>query len=233
MKVSVKAMVVGDSTPVDVVETTLQSFFIDDMQKYQDTEKYPLDKDRREGGCQFAFDRDPNTPIRCINCDAAPCKCSRDYEERGHAVKRYALQRFTQTKVYILDLDLNERPRGSVKVKKDHPLLDEEELKLQEFERHIVTIPKILFFYRTKCNGFRIGFESEEFITTNEMYESLCTEAEREVESRTPGRRFSHDGSVAMFHSDRVCSGGRPMRSNAFWNYPRVHNPVSVVSGSA
>jgi hypothetical protein len=217
MKVFVKALVLGGlAIPAEVVETSLHRFFIDDVAKYQDKVKYPLTDDDRHGGCQFAFDRDQQMPLRCIDCNRASCVCPA-YRPRN----RYALQRFTETRVYILDIDPNP-PR------KSYLLPPEQEQELRQMEQRIKTLDA-MFFYRTKSNGFRIGFEAPTPITTPEHYKDLCMSAEQVVKAITPDLRLE-ERIATWFHSDRIHPNADPqkpeMRSNAFWSYPRVQNPV-------
>jgi hypothetical protein len=227
MLVLVKPMVIGGPpTPAEQLEASLQEFFIDDVQVYQDPMKFPLQHQHthyREGGCQYAFDRDPNAPLRCIDCNLAKCNCSAERTRN-----RYALQRFTTTRIYILDIDLNgTRPRSYGTFSKYHTLRYEEEIQLRQMEARLMGLKNILLFYRTKCNGFRIGFETETPILNMEDYEGLCMGAEREVERITPdGRLPPADDGKAWFHVDRIWSGGRPFRSHAYWSYPRVQNPI-------
>lgn len=225
MLVFVKNMVLGQRSELPKrVDATLQQFFIDRAKQYQNPESFPLDKNRwcREGGCQFAFDRDESAPLRCINCNLADCTCR---AANDCAVsKRYALQRFTETRIYLLDIDLNNtRNRSDGAFCKYDALQCPEELELRQMERRLMDVPDIIFFYRTKCNGFRIAFEAVELIDNMERYEDLCFEAERRVEPLTPDRRFSEYG---WFKVDRIVQGGRNYRSHAYWSYPRVHNPI-------
>ena len=76
----------------------------------------------------------------------------------------------------------------------------------------------ICFFYRSKCNGFRVAFEFHEPIHDLETYEKHHDAKVRLVRGCTPDGELSN---AAWFHIDGV---GR--RGQAYWSYPRVHNPV-------
>jgi hypothetical protein len=225
MIVFVKTMLIGkESEPPERIDTTLQQFFVDDVMKYQNPDRFPLDKDRwcRDGGCQFAFDRNESAPLRCINCDAPACTCLPSDDPAKQ--KRYALQRFTTTRVYLLDIDLNDtRIRGYGRFSRYHALTYSEEQQLRKMEERLMEAESMLFFYRTKCNGYRVAFETAEQICNMEQYETLCMDAERRIEPLTPDGRFSDDG---WFKVDRISRGDRNYRSHAYWGYPRVHNPI-------
>ena len=199
-------------------EATLEQFFVIDAHDYQESSSFPFEQEGREGGCQFSFDRDPDSPMRCIDCDNNPCHCGSGRRPR------YALQRFTETRIYVLDIDLNNglASRRTNWIRDDwckyHSLLWNEEMQLRQMERRLMDLNQLSFFYRTKCNGFRVGFESPTSIRNVEDYERLCRDGVSTVRECTPDGEF---GSDAWFHVDGVSYKGQ-----AYWSYPRVHNPI-------
>lgn len=198
-------------------ESTLEAFFILDAHRYQEHPEFPFEKEGREGGCQFAFDRDASEPLRCIECKSSQCTCPSHVENRS----RYALQRFTHTSICVLDLDLtepewpNEKPKGWCKY---WSLTRGQEELLREMESNLKRLPNICFFYRTKCNGFRVAFERSEAAQTVETYRRWHDEAAELVRACTPDRQF---GQNSWFHVDPIGRCGQ-----AFWSYPRVCNPI-------
>lgn len=219
MLISVQKMVInGEVQTPEFLDATLHQFFIEDAHDYQESSRFPFTLEGREGGCQFSFDRDQSAPMRCINCNQPICTCDSSFSVRN----RYALQRFTSTSIYILDIDLNSnRPRNKPGWCKYHSLLYSEELELRLMEQRLMKLDNVSFFYRTKCNGFRVAFEADCPIADIETYESLCIAAEEQVRLCTPDRRLGNN-SGDWFHVDRI--GGR--RSLAYWSYPRVCNPI-------
>jgi hypothetical protein len=234
MQIALKAMVIGEQTQPTYIESTLQAFFIDDAHSYKENRSYPFDFTTNgkttwcailEGGCQFSFDRDRSAPIRCIGCDLATCECCSVNRNR------YALQRFTKTRIYLLDIDQNcgIRARSYETFNKLHTLTCEEEQDLRKMEFRLTKLENIVFFYRTKCNGFRIGFDAGRDLETIQEYEELACAAEARVKECTPDQKLAKESSVggAVFCIDRICDkNGNAMRSHAYWSYPRVYHPT-------
>lgn len=204
-------------TPI-YFESTLEEFFVHKAHDFQESPNFPFEQEGREGGCQFAFDRMPDAPMRCIDCQSNPCEC--EQEKRP----RYALQRFLTTRVVMFDIDLNDavaqrRPNWNRDDWcKYHTLLWDEEVELRQMESRLMDLQGICFFYRTKCNGFRVAFESNNVLSDLESYENSCREFEHALKNSTPDQQF---GSNAWF-----CVDGVTYKGQAYWSYPRVHNPV-------
>jgi hypothetical protein len=223
-------MRIGKKTSPEYLNLSLQEFFVEHAHQFKENPKYPFafpngDETRwcsvLEGGCQFSFDRDQNAPIRCIDCLSDDCRCGKG---------RYALQCFTKTRVYLLDIDQNStRIRSYSGFCKYHTLTFDEERALRAMKERLMEIKSILFFYRTKCNGFRIGFDAEKELGSAEEYESCATAAEDRVRECTPDKKLrleSHDGG-ALFHTDRIQNENSiSIRSHAYWSYPRVYHPI-------
>lgn len=230
MDVAVKSMRLRNHSVPKYDTLTLKQFFIDKAHEYTENKDYPFEFPNSgetrwcwilEGGCQFAFDRDRNSPIRCIDCLSRDCCCQK---------RRYALQRFTTTRVYILDIDQNDTRRRSYSgFCKYHALTFEEEQDLRKMESRLMELDSVLFFYRTKCNGFRIGFDAGCELSSIEEYETLALEAEKRIERCTPDGKLcqASEPGGALFHVDHIArEGGFSLRSQAYWTYPRVYHPI-------
>lgn len=230
MEVAIKSMRIGTKTEPAYCSFTLQQFFVEQGHHFKENPDYPFEFPNYgetrwcsvlEGGCQFAFDRDPNAPIRCIDCRSENCTCGKG---------RYALQRFKSTRIYMLDIDQNDtRRRGYSQFSKYHTLTFDEEQELRAMELRLMELESVLFFYRTKCNGFRIGFDAGRQLTSLEEYETLALAAEYRVKECTPDKMLRLDSNQggAVFHVDQIThKNGVSLRSQAYWSYPRVYHPV-------
>lgn len=221
MKIFVQSMILrGFAQVPEQHEMSLHEFFVQKAHDYQENPRFPFDREGREGGCQFAFDRDPGAAMRCRDCESPVCRCS-PAENRP----RYFLQKFTATRICILDIDLNDSLAQAIRPGweqkhwcKYHALLWDEEQKLREMERKLMDLPGICFFYRTKCNGFRIAFEAKESMDDLSKYESEHNDRLKLVEECYPDYG---SGTSKWFHHDPVGSKGQ-----SYWSYPRVHNPI-------
>src|SRR5262249_8070412 len=101
---------------------------------------------------------------------------------------------------------------------KYHSLSYEDELQLRLMEDALQTLPDILYFHRTKCNGFHIAFESPTAITIGSEYEAKCLEAVKQITPCAPHGTLDTGGFLML---DHACLSG-----NLFWTYPRIHHPV-------
>jgi hypothetical protein len=240
MQIAVKAMRIGVKTSPEHFAMSLEEFFVARAHRFQESdEEFPFSFPNGgksvgcailEGGCQFAFDRDPEAPILCIGCLQKDCNCP-----AGRLPGRYALHGFVPTRVFILDVDLNNnRPRIYSQFCKYHTLTYEEEHELRKMEERLKGLESLVFFYRTKCNGFRIGFDAGQQIVSREEYERFAMRAEGQVERLTPDGKLQHDTTHdgAWFAIDRIDGpDGVPHRSDAYWSYPRVYQPVWLNPG--
>ena len=78
-------------------------------------------------------------------------------------------------------------------------------------------LSEICFFYRTKCNGFRIAFESASLISDADTYAKLCAAKEREIEEC-----FLRGNDCCV----DLCFDQSGQRGELYWSYPLVQNPV-------
>lgn len=85
-------------------------------------------------------------------------------------------------------------------------------------EERLMHLPDLSFFYRTKCNGIRVAFESDVNITTPGQYESLCRDAEQNVQPCFPA--VNQPDYVELIFDDCGYTG------QMYWSYPRAQNPV-------
>ncbi|MBI3866718.1 MAG: hypothetical protein HY290_32960 [Planctomycetia bacterium] len=85
-------------------------------------------------------------------------------------------------------------------------------------EQRLMGLPGICFFYRTKCNGFRVAFDYAEPARELDLYVRRHDAAVELVRNCLPDRKIGND---AWFHLDDVARQGQ-----AYWSYPRVRNPV-------
>jgi hypothetical protein len=230
MEIAVKSMSIGKKTDPDFRTLSLQQFFVEHAHHFKENPNYPFEFPNSgqtrwcsvlEGGCQFAFDRDPDAPIRCIDCRSENCTCGKG---------RYALQRFKTTRVYMLDIDQNDtRPRSYSGFCKYHTLTFDEEQEVREMESRLMELDSVLFFFRSKCNGFRIAFDAGRELQSLEEYESLALAAEERVKDCTPDKmlRLDSEPGGALFHIDRITHENEiSLRSQAYWSYPRVYHPM-------
>lgn len=210
MKISVQPMILrGDPQIPEHFEMSLDQFFIRNALYFQDPARFPLCCDGKEGGCQFAFDRDENAPMRCITCNSSPCCCG----EKVTNKPRYALQRFTETRICILDIDVNSLSGR----RKYETLLPDEEQELQKMQTALMGLPQICFFYRTKCNGFRVAFENASPMRDLAAYQQRHDLGVELVKRCTPDGQL---GGSSWFCFDSVARDGQ-----AYWSYPRAQNP--------
>jgi len=96
-------------------------------------------------------------------------------------------------------------------------------------EDRLKELDSIIFFYRTKCNGFRIGFDAGRELCCLDDYESLAKAAEGALKECTPDKKLNPENHAdrAWFYSDTIkVENGISIRSHAYWSYPRVYHPV-------
>ena len=193
--------------------TTLKKFFLDHREKFQDETRFPLspaNHDVSEGGCQFAFNRVEDAPMRCLECWEAEayCKCERP---------RICLQDMKSTDFVILDIDRTPPP-GENKYSLPSPTDVE---RIQHFEDYLKSNSTIAFFYRTKCSGLRIGVRSEQPLLNSDDYRAHAEQYIADLSPYAPGGGLS--GAHLLYPDDAAS------KNSAFFHvYPRRNSPIWI-----
>lgn len=184
--------------------TTLWDFLVKERAKYLDVDRFPLTPRNAwvsEGGCQFAFNRRSDAPIRCC-CGLLPneCRCDRS---------RVFWQEAGELPFVILDIE-----RHAVPNKYSKPSANDL-AQIEVFEKGLASIETVLFFYRTKCMGFRVCVSAEYILTTSTDYEECAQNATQSLARIFP--RSSTRGEPSLLYVDT----GASFDSGVFHGYPR------------
>ena len=156
---------------METFTTSVVEFFTDLAPRFQYEVNFPMWA-RREGGCQFAFDKVPTAPLLCHECSQTRDICRSSGEHPPMMCEMEA----APTHIIMLDLDREVLPEEGTN-KYDEPLRGHI-AAIEQFETKLEGTSGVAFYYRTKCFGLRVGFAFRNSVPPEKLKEAvdLCVD---------------------------------------------------------